>query len=70
MEELRDSIYYTQLARKARQLASGHEDPLVARHLRETAIKHDRLARKLAREEARAKDAKSSSKRYFSFLGL
>ena len=52
MAELRDSIYYTQLARKARQLASRHPNPLAARHLRETAVKHDRRARQLARAEA------------------
>ena len=62
MTELRDSIYYAQLARKARQLAAGHANPIVARHLRETAIQHDRLSRKLAREESRAKKPATSLK--------
>ena len=56
--ELRDSIYYAQLARKARQLASTHSDPLVARHLRESAVKHDRRARQLARTEGASKGTK------------
>lgn len=55
MTEMRDSIYYEQLARKARQIAAGHPDPDVARHLREAAVKHDRLARKIAREERQPK---------------
>jgi hypothetical protein len=68
MSELRDSIYHSQLARKARQLASVHSDPIVARHLRETAIMHDRLARKLARIEAAAKGPKRGLRRLFWFL--
>lgn len=54
MTELRDSIYYSQLARKARQLASAHDDPVAARRLRETAVQHDRMSRKLAKEEGAA----------------
>ena len=68
MTELRDSIYYAQLARKARQLASSHSDPLVARYLRETAVKHDRRARQLARIEAQQKKLKRSLKDLFPFL--
>jgi len=69
MSELRDSIYHSQLARKARQLASAHSDPIVARHLRETAIMHDRRARKLARIEAAAKGPKKRGlRRFFWFL--
>jgi len=58
--ELRDSVYYAQLARKARQLASAHSDPIAARHLRETAVKHDRRARQLARSEAKSAKPKRS----------
>lgn len=54
MSEIRDSIYFEQLARAARQLAAGHPDPDVARHLREAAVKHDRVARKMAREAKKA----------------
>jgi len=68
MTELRDSIYYAQLARKARQLAAGHSDPLVARHLREQAIQHDRLSRKLARKEARSRKPRGAWKKLFTFL--
>lgn len=52
MADLNDSIHYQQLARKARQLANTHHDRVVARTLRETAVKHDRLARQLKRKEA------------------
>lgn len=52
MHEERDSIHHAQIARKARQLAAGHSDPAVRRHLREMAVKHDRKARELARSEA------------------
>lgn len=68
MTQVRDSIYYTQLARKARQLAAGHPDPVVARHLREQAIQHDRLSRKLARREAVARKPRGSLKNLLSFL--
>tara|TARA_B100001057_G_C22368238_1_gene763536 strand:+ start:333 stop:545 length:213 start_codon:yes stop_codon:yes gene_type:complete len=68
MTELRDSTYYKQLARKARQLAEGHANPVVARHLREQAIQHDRLSRKLARREARSKRPAISLKKLFSYL--
>ena len=61
MAELRDSIFYAQLARKARQLASAHSDPIAARHLRESAVKHDRRARQLARAE----EAPERTKRRF-----
>ena len=52
MSDLRDSIYFQQLARTARKLAAQHSDPVVKRRLRETAIEHDRKAKELAREEA------------------
>lgn len=68
MSELRDSIYHSQLARKARQLAPAHSDPIVARHLREAAIMHDRRARKLARIEAAANGPKRGLRRLFWFL--
>lgn len=51
MGEVRDSIYHRQLARQARRIAATHPDPLVARRLREEAIRHDRVAVQLAREE-------------------
>ncbi len=51
MADERDSIHYEQLARDARQLAERQSDPVLARTLREKAIKHDRLARKLKRME-------------------
>lgn len=50
----RDAIYYQQLARQARRLATAHRDPEVARKLRETAIQHDTTARRLRREEDHA----------------
>ena len=54
MSDLRDSIYFQQLARTARKLAAQHSDPVVKRRLRETAIEHDRKAKELAREEAKS----------------
>ncbi len=42
-----DSIYYAQLARVARVKADTLEDPDVARRLREAAVRHERMARKL-----------------------
>jgi len=65
--ELRDSVYYAQLARKARQLASAHSDPIAARHLRETAVKHDRRARQLARSEAKSSKPKRSLRDFLPF---
>ena len=52
MTEIEDSCYHFQLARTDRQLASGHTDRALARLLREGAIKSDRKARQLSREEA------------------
>ena len=54
MSEIRDSIYYAQLARAARRMAAQHSDPVASRHLREAAIRHDRTAKELAREERAA----------------
>ncbi|MBD2840720.1 hypothetical protein [Erythrobacter rubeus] len=68
MEPLRDSIHYQQLARKARQLASAHSDPVVARRLRETAVQHDRLARKLEREESVEEKPQSEWKTFIKQL--
>jgi hypothetical protein len=51
MEELRDSVYFQQLARVARLKAAGIEDPDLALRLREAAIKHERMARRLRVEE-------------------
>lgn len=49
MEALRDAIYHEQLARVARNKADSCGDPDLARRLREQAVKHERLARKLKR---------------------
>ena len=68
MTELRDSIYFAQLARKARQLASAQSDPIVARHLRETAVKHDRKSRQLARSEAKSSKSKFKFRDLFPFI--
>jgi hypothetical protein len=66
--ELRDSIYFAQLARKARQLASRHSDPVAARHLREAALKHDRRSRQLARAEAASKRPKGGLMKLFAWF--
>ncbi|MBO9576677.1 MAG: hypothetical protein J7494_13155 [Sphingobium sp.] len=49
MEELKDAIYYEQLARAARLKADAVGDADVARRLREAAGKHERQARRLRR---------------------
>lgn len=51
MEELRDSVYFQQLARFARMKAAETDDEDLARRLKEAAIKHERMARKLKAEE-------------------
>lgn len=51
MEPIRDAIYYEQLARVARLKADASDDPFLARRLREAAIRNERLARRLRREE-------------------
>ena len=54
MEELRDAVYYLQLARVARLKAAATDDPDLSRRLREAAIRHERKARRMqAAEEAR-----------------
>lgn len=68
MTELRDSIYYQQLARKARQLAAGHTNPVVARRLREKAIKYDRRSRQLGRTEAADGKPKERKRGLFTLL--
>jgi len=60
MDEIRDSIYYAQLARHGRKLASEHEDADVARHLREAAVRHDRKSRQLRRAEEGAGEGDKS----------
>ena len=52
MDPVRDSIYYEQLARVARQKAYATEDPFLAVRLKEAAIKYERTARKLQRNPA------------------
>lgn len=52
MEAIRDSIYYEQLARVARLKADACDDPFLALRLREAAIKHERMARRLRRTDA------------------
>lgn len=49
MEEIRDAIYYDQLARIARLKAAASDDADIARRLREAAIRHERQARRLRR---------------------
>ena len=49
MEAIRDSIYYEQLARVARLKAAATNDPYLALRLREAAIKHERMARRMRR---------------------
>lgn len=49
MEEIRDAIYYEQLARVARMKAAATDDPDLSLRLREAAIKHERKARQLRR---------------------
>jgi len=53
MEDVRDAIYYLQLARVARLKAAATDDADLARRLREAAIMHERKARQIkAKEEA------------------
>ena len=52
MEPERDAIYYEQLARVARLKGSATDDPFLAIRLREAAIRHERMARKLRRDSA------------------
>lgn len=49
MEEIRDAIYFEQLARVARLKADASGDPDLTRRLREEAIKHERKARQMRR---------------------
>ena len=56
MDQIRDSIYYEQLARVARLKANASDDPFLARRLREAAVKHEQKARKLKRAEQTAAD--------------
>ncbi len=51
MQDPRDDIYYLQLARVARLKADATDDPDVARRLREAAIKHERMARRLKAQQ-------------------
>lgn len=49
VEEIRDAIYFEQLARVARLKADASGDPDLTRRLREEAIKHERKARQMRR---------------------
>lgn len=51
MDQIRDAIYYEQLARVARLKAAATDDPFLALRLREAAVKNERMARKLRRDE-------------------
>jgi hypothetical protein len=51
MEIPRDAIYFEQLARVARVKAAKCGDPTLAIRLREQAIRHERTARKMRRNE-------------------
>ena len=48
--ELRDSVYFEHLAKAARIKASETRDKDVSLRLRETAIRHERTARRMRRE--------------------
>jgi hypothetical protein len=52
MEELRDAVYYLQLARVARLKADATDDADLARRLREAAIRNERKARQLTANAA------------------
>lgn len=52
MDNLRDATYYSQLARVARLKADQSDDADFARRLREAAVKHERMARRLAAADA------------------
>jgi hypothetical protein len=52
MELVGDAEYHEKLALAARQRADRCEDSDLARRLREAAVKHERLARRLRRLEA------------------
>jgi hypothetical protein len=56
MDQIRDSIYYEQLARVARLKANATDDPFLARRLREAAVRHEQKARKLKRAEQQLPD--------------
>jgi len=49
METVGDSEYHAKLAQAARQRADVSGDADLARRLRETAVKHERMARRLRR---------------------
>jgi len=51
MDQIRDAIYHEQMARVARRKAELTDDPFLARRLREAAIRHERTARRMRREE-------------------
>ncbi|ODU25957.1 hypothetical protein [Sphingopyxis sp. SCN 67-31] len=59
MEPIRDAIYHEQLARVARLKADASSDPFLARRLREAAVRHERTARRLRREESATSDGGS-----------
>lgn len=52
MDQIRDAIYYEQLARVARLKADAAADPFLALRLREAAVRHERTARRMRREES------------------
>jgi len=49
METVGDSEYHAKLAQAARQRADASDDADLARRLREAAVKHERMARRLRR---------------------
>ena len=51
MEAPKDAIYYAQLARIARIKAAESDDADLVRRFREAAVKYERKARQLSREE-------------------
>jgi hypothetical protein len=51
MDELRDAVYYIQLARAARLKADSTDDADLALRLREAAVRNERKARQMRRRE-------------------
>jgi len=54
MDQIRDAIYHDQMARVARRKAELTDDPFLARRLREAAVRHERMARRMRRTEGGA----------------
>ena len=53
MNQIRDAIYYEQLARVARSRAAASDDADVRLRLREAAVRHERRARQIRQTDAK-----------------